>query len=523
MTDEYIERRILTGLIVSADYLSRVCPFWDSTFLEVPEIRKVADWCIDYYKKYGRAPKQDITSLFAENIATKKLTETEITYLEKVLEYVSDEYEREEQFNTAYLFDQTVKYFKGRKLERFNREIQTLIDAGKVEEAEKFAKSYEFSVIDQAASGLELPSAEALQRIDKAFDTTLHQVIKYPGALGEMWNDHLVRDGLVAFLAPEKRGKTFWLLELAMRALRQKVNVAFFEAGDMSEPQLLKRTCIYIARKSDRPHYCSEYYQPVGDCVYNQLNLCTLPERNGSYGIFEEYSEFDFLHLKNELLTYENLVEKVTANPAYSPCDSPTCPKRKGSIWLKLPPAVPPLTAEEAKKRLTAFFERYKRRLKLVCTPPDFLDVSTIKKYLDEWERYSGFVPDLIVIDYADLLAAPPYVREFRHKQDSIWKGLRALSEERHCLVVTATQSDAASYNRSHLTLSNFSEDKRKYAHVTAMFGLNQDVDGIEKKLSVMRINELVVREGEFFPTREVVVLYDFRIGRAFLESFWSS
>ena len=48
-------------------------------------------------------------------------------------------------------------------------------------------------------------------------------------------------------------------------------------------------------------------------------------------------------------------------------------------------------------------------------------------------------------------------------------------------LVVTATQADANSYDRTSLKMSNFSEDKRKLAHVTAMYGLNQDPAGREK------------------------------------------
>jgi len=86
--------------------------------------------------------------------------------------------------------------------------------------------------------------------------------------------------------------------------------------------------------------------------------------------------------------------------------------------------------------------------------------------------------------------------------------------------MVTATQADAASYRTGRLSLSNFSEDKRKCGHVTAMYGLNQDPGGREKKLGILRINELVVREGEFSVDNEVRVVQDLRIGRPYLESF---
>ena len=75
---------------------------------------------------------------------------------------------------------------------------------------------------------------------------------------------------------------------------------------------------------------------------------------------------------------------------------------------------------------------------------------------------------------------APKVLEEL--KQNEIWKNLRALSQSRNCLVLTATQADAKSYEKNVLTMSNYSEDKRKFAHVTAMYGLNQDKHGREKK-----------------------------------------
>jgi hypothetical protein len=83
------------------------------------------------------------------------------------------------------------------------------------------------------------------------------------------------------------------------------------------------------------------------------------------------------------------------------------------------------------------------------------------------------------------------------------------------------TQADAASYEKNSLGLSNFSEDKRKYGHVTAMYGLNQDVDGREKKIGIMRINEIVVREGEFDTSSQIHVLQNLRRGRPFLYSYY--
>ncbi len=518
--NEFIERRIVTGLIVSTDYWVRVRRIWNPELFESPELRMVAEWCVEYQEKYCKAPGINIEGIYMEKLKSGGLSSADAEYIEELLGSLSDEYDRDEQFNSAYLYDQTVKYFKSRELEQHNQEVQALIDEGRVEEAEQLVRSYSPTVLDDTDIGLDLSSEEAEERIERAFSETAQNVLTYPGALGEMWNEHLVRGGFVTLLAPEKRGKTFMLLEMGLRAIRQGYNVAFFEAGDMTEEQILRRICIYISRRSDKEKYCKERFCPVGDCVYNQFDLCDRPDRNCDFGIFDNSLETFKNNIEN-FQDFEVLKQKYEEFPDYEPCDSHTCDKRWGAVWLKKVPERKPLTAEDAKKEVKRFFKKYRRRFKLVTYPAGTLTVSEIRRCLDNWERLSGFVSDIVIVDYADLLSASDgEVKEFRHRQDHIWKSLRALSQERHVLVLSATQADAESYKQDRLSVSNFSEDKRKLSHVTAQYGLNQDPSGREKKLGILRINEIVVREGEFSPDNEVCVLQDLATGRPFLESF---
>lgn len=75
---------------------------------------------------------------------------------------------------------------------------------------------------------------------------------------------------------------------------------------------------------------------------------------------------------------------------------------------------------------------------------------------------------------------------------------LRRMSTDLHCLVVTATQTNAASYKEETLKMSSFSEDKRKLSHVTGAVGLNTTDD--EKRQGLMRWNWIVRREDSFDP-----------------------
>ena len=117
----------------------------------------------------------------------------------------------------------------------------------------------------------------------------------------------------------------------------------------------------------------------------------------------------------------------------------------------------------------------------------------------------------MIVIDYADILAPPHGVADTRDQINSTWKQLRALSQSTHSLVVTATQADANSYNANTIGRSNFSEDKRKLAHVTGLVGLNANSD--EKECGILRLNWIVLRESAFTETQCVHVAGCLEIG----------
>jgi hypothetical protein len=178
------------------------------------------------------------------------------------------------------------------------------------------------------------------------------------------------------------------------------------------------------------------------------------------------------------------------------------------------------LTEEEAVEAYKEFFITHKRRFKLSTHASYSLTVPEIESKLQAWKRDDGFVPDVVVIDYADLLIAPG-VKDERDKQHQVWGKLRGVSQNWHCLLVTATQADADSYSKSVLSEKNFSEDKRKHGHVTAEFGLNQDPKGREKKLGIMRLNKIMIREGDKTLNSEVVVLQNLNKGQPIIESYF--
>jgi len=477
--------------------------------------KRIAGWCIEFYDQYESAPVKEIESIFEKEM--KNVEEDEKDFMADLLDSISDEYERVDKFNVAYLLDQTVEYFDERNLEEFVENISDRLDRGQIVEAKTMAQEFS-SVVTGSSKDLELSDERALDVIEDAFTSSIQPIVRFPRQLGDFLNDQLVRGGFVAFMGPEKRGKTFLLLELAMRASRQRANVAFFQAGDMTQEQQIRRECIYLAKKSNQEKYSGVMYEPVRDCILNQLDKCDLKQRECNYGPFE--GETDKFLRKD--ITYKKLEKVVKENKSYKTCHN--CAKywkeRLGAVWLKRVDTGNPLTVKEAQDVHKKFFMNTNRRFRLSTHPNRTLTVSEMDNILDLWEREDGFVADMIVVDYVDIMASEMH-SDFRHQENDKWMRLRGMSEKRSVLLITVTQTDSASYDVNTLSPKNFSEDKRKFAHVTAMYGLNQDRSGREKDLGIMRLNEIFIREGAFSKSKQVYILQNLKRGQPALSSYW--
>lgn len=505
--DEFIERRIVTGLIVSSDYLHEIAPIWNARLIESTTARTISGWCLEYYYQYNKAPGKDIEGIYSEKMVL--LAKNQAEDIEQILTSLSDDFDRDDVFNYQYLLDQTHRYFKEQTLKNHAQQIQNALDTGEIDEAEKLALTFlppetiDINIVDPF---------ESATAVRKAFEDVNHPLIRFPKALGLFWNHELARDCFVSLMGPEKRGKSFWLMELAMRAVQSNCNTIFFQAGDMSENQQRRRLYTYLAGRSYKPHLCTGRYVPTADCWHNQTDTCNETEREGDCGVFDA-------SMPQYTVTREMILDAIKQYPEYAPCRN--CSKYKGAVWLKYQKATVPLTWKEAFKEAQKWQSKNSKRLKLATYPNETLTMTEIKNKLEVLERKEGFVPDVIIIDYTDIMAPDPDCgrMEKREQINKLWQRLRRLSQEKHCLVITATQAAATSYKKINITMDDFSDSKTKHAHVTATFSLNQTPE--EKELGIMRIGKLVVRDDEFDVAKQIHVLQQLHKSRPFTGSYF--
>src|SRR5208282_1963346 len=99
--DRTIERTILTGHIISGEYLQRVYAWPIEQYLESKGPRTILRWCKDFFKDYKDAPKKYIMDLFIEHEAS--LDDDELENIKALLTDLSGEWEqRQSEFKVDY-------------------------------------------------------------------------------------------------------------------------------------------------------------------------------------------------------------------------------------------------------------------------------------------------------------------------------------------------------------------------------------------------------------------------------------
>jgi replicative DNA helicase len=433
------ERRILIGMIVDSVVLGRIHMKWRPKSFKSKWANIIAQWCLNYYERYDKAPMRNIESLF-EHWSEKTSDETTVNLVSKFLASLSDEYaDLKQESNGDYLIDIAARYFNQVLIERLMEDVEENISVGRAERAHDLLISYNKYDMGVGEGIDVLHDTEAMR---EAFNTERNEtLIQFPGALGKFFRDTLERGNFVSFMGKKGVGKSWWLLNMAFQAMLQRRKVAMFELGDMGKKKTMRRLMIRVTK---HPRYAEDVYVPTK-------------------------------------IWYDKKKRKVQR-------DFELKEFTKRLSWRR--------AKKECEKIMTKSVKSKESYFKLSCHHNSTLSVDGISSVLQDWERIYSWTPDVIVIDYADILSMQYRGIEGRDSINETWKRLRTLSQRQHALVVTATQSDAASYDKGTLGMGNFSDDRRKIDSVRGMVGINQTER--EKKRGLMRLNWISLDDGDF-------------------------
>lgn len=443
--DISMERKVLSNLIMSTPLLAACRNVGSPSYFESTMGKAVAQWVWDFFDVSGEAPGMAIGDIYAQRI--HELQEADRDMVHAFLSRASDEWL---PANPGLAERMAVEYFQGRALhllrERLERMEATNDVQGGLRAVAEFSSPeiVKCSVVDVFRDACKIRDAFGLQG---------ESLFSFPSFLGRTIGAILAED-FIAFVAPPKRGKTWWLMATAMVAALQGLHVLFVSL-EMPEPQMLRR-----------------FWQ-----------MLTGTSRHG------EEAAWPLLQEDGNCYRVED---------------------------RKVPTRMVDLS-DGAVEKMQQSLRRTARggRLELMSFPTGSLSVAGLKNELKKLEVYSNFTPTLICIDYADIMDHGRGESE-RDRLNRTWLSLRGLAMERKCVVATASQSNRETVDGAKdASEKNLAEDIRKLAHVTKLVTINQTEE--EKERGIYRLGCRTQREGQVV-FDQVVCTNCLAIGRPWLE-----
>ena len=108
--------------------------------------------------------------------------------------------------------------------------------------------------------------------------------------------------------------------------------------------------------------------------------------------------------------------------------------------------------------------------------PTRSASIQTIKNHIEKMKN-QDFTPDMIIVDYADLLKPEGSSKEEkRHQLESIYEELRGISQEVGCPVWTASQTNRSGLNAEVITMESISEAFNKCFVADFIFSVSRTV-----------------------------------------------
>lgn len=146
---------------------------------------------------------------------------------------------------------------------------------------------------------------------------------------------------------------------------------------------------------------------------------------------------------------------------------------------------IPKLDIDTYKNKVAKIADKTKGRLFIKEYPPGTITASHIRALLDELKLKKGFIPDVLIVDYINLMNSSRYKASSGANSYTIIKAiaeeLRAIAVEFNIICLTATQMNRGGTQDSDPDMSGVSESFGLPATVDALFAIvrNENLDSL--------------------------------------------
>jgi len=491
-----LEKRILINLITNTDFLKQIARLYRFEYFTSSYSAIIAEWCIDFFDTYGYAPNTEIQSIYTAKKNT--LSEEDQNLISKLLLNLS-ELSDVISNNLEYLVNETVSFFKQRSLELSADKIKSALERQDLSTAENVVLNYK-SIANISANWV---NPFENNEFENVFAKKEEGFFKLPGELGAFLGD-MHRGWVVALEGAYKRGKTWWLQEFGLMAAMDGLNVVFVSL-EMKKEVMLDRMYRRICASIDSHKVPQEGYilVPCFDCKRNQHGTC------------------DFSQRQNQtILAYEDEeLPECTPDLDYTPCTfCMGTPDYEFATWWEVREDYKLHTKEEVVNDIQAFFGLYGHHFKFKEYPRFSANIRDIESDIQLLIDTDGFVPDVVIIDHADILKPESRNDAGIQKEDETWIALSQLAGKFNVLCVTATQITKEGQDAAEVDIQHTARWSGKLGHLDMLIGLNQTPE--EKQKGILRINTILHRHEEFASNKHCAILQHLGIGQTHIDSY---
>jgi replicative DNA helicase len=407
--------------------------------------REISRRVYDYVDRYKKPPKDHIADLLGDKLTTGKTT-AENTLYEDILLGIKDQ---STTINADYVIQQLGAFVRRQSLRSIAIDLAKALQSDtddSLDEAEKLihgAKTHTANVFDKGTR---------LSDKQKVLDFLDEQTPCFPTGIHELDKRGFgpTRKEIWLYIAAAKRGKTWMLIQLAKMAAMHRLRVCHITL-EMSESRTAQR-------------YMQAFFA-----------LAKRPE------------ELTFQKFKRDSLGRLSDFEDRKVKPKLSLDD--------------------PKIHDKLSRKIDRFSNRYLDNIIVKQFPTGQLTVRQLEAYLDSLENNERFVPDLLVVDYPDLMRIDK--DNYRLGVDEIYKDLRGLCVSRNMAGAIVSQSNRSGEKAKNVGNDQVAEAWSKIAHADCVITYNQTK--AEHDLGLARLRVTAGRNDE--DKMDILISQNYAIG----------
>ncbi len=380
--------------------------------------RDVAVRCYSYIDQYKKPPGEHLPDLFDDELRKDDDTAKELAGL------ISAIGKQRETVNEQYVLKQLENFVRQQSLKSSIITASDAIQRGTQEGLDEAETALQVGL--RARMSVFSPGITLSQGLSAAFNRTVRPDVLTLG-IQELDRFQLgpARGEFHLFIAPPKRGKSWWLVHCAKRALLQRLKVAYITL-ELSQEQIAQRMLQSIFSMTRRKSIVH-----VSELQQDELWRLT---------------HVDHYTLKKQL-----------------------------SFDV---PAARSVIEKELRKI------RVKENLIIKQFPAGKLTCRGLENYMDMLEQHSGFVPDVVCLDYPDYMAIDP--KNYRLEIGSLYNDLRGIAVERNHAMIVASRANREGAKARLVDDTHAAEDFSRIYTADTIFTYSQTKD--ERALGLARL-----------------------------------